>query len=137
MLSRNTIQELRQELEQLEHRRQAITALLPLYELREDPPAPQAPTKFCKNCSRTKPLSEFNRHPNSKDRLQYQCKACQHETYKEAAQKRRNGNTNGHRHHWKLPAPNGPTSVATCSCGAERTMANSDEALTSLQEAHR
>lgn len=33
--------------------------------------------KFCKVCEETKPVSEFNKHKNTKDGLRYFCKLCQ------------------------------------------------------------
>lgn len=32
--------------------------------------------KLCADCGESKPLTEFYKHPNNKDRLQRECKAC-------------------------------------------------------------
>lgn len=36
-----------------------------------------ADTKHCSKCGKTKPVTEFYKHPTSRDRLQYQCRTCQ------------------------------------------------------------
>lgn len=35
-----------------------------------------APTKVCSSCGLPKPVTEFGRHPHSKDKLQGQCRSC-------------------------------------------------------------
>lgn len=39
-------------------------------------------TKFCNICQTTKPVSEWNKHPKTKDRLQNCCRRCTKEAHK-------------------------------------------------------
>lgn len=43
--------------------------------------------KICKQCLATKSLSEFSKHPKTKDKLQPKCKSCESENNKIARQK--------------------------------------------------
>ena len=43
--------------------------------------------KTCKQCLATKSLSEFSKHPKTKDKLQPKCKSCESENNKIARQK--------------------------------------------------
>lgn len=47
-------------------------------------------TKKCKECEKDKPLSEFHKHKNSKDKLSYQCKECWNARCKEFRMKNPN-----------------------------------------------
>lgn len=52
-------------------------------------------TKVCKKCGRSLPVTEFNKHSKTADRLQPYCKECQHKAIAERRAKKKGDATRG------------------------------------------
>jgi hypothetical protein len=73
-------------------------------------PVPAPATKQCSKCKQTKDAAEFGKREDSKDRLRYQCKAC--ESISDKLQQRKNTKRN------TLAGPPDRTGVKRCfACG--------------------
>jgi hypothetical protein len=55
--------------------------------------------KYCKDCGKGKPLSQFNKHPKTKDGFNNRCKSCQSE-YNRAYFERNRDKLLEYKHRW-------------------------------------